>query len=69
MSKKTWKRELATGIMIGFGYVVYQGDVSMVEVLVWPVFTFTAIAFGLDWFGKSGGVQQPPSFTSVRGPR
>lgn len=66
MAHKTGKREFAFLIMMGFGYVVFKGEVELVKVLVWPVFSFAGLAFGLDWFGKSGGVQQPPSFSSVR---
>lgn len=49
---KTYKREIATLIVIGFGYVVYQGNIPMVETLVWPVFAFAAAAFGLDSYAK-----------------
>jgi hypothetical protein len=51
---KTYKRELAIAVMVWFMYVVEVKDVNIVELLVWPVFTFAALAFGLDWFGKSG---------------
>jgi hypothetical protein len=51
---KTYKRELAIAVMIWFMYVVEVKDVNVVELLVWPVFTFAALAFGLDWFGKGG---------------
>jgi hypothetical protein len=50
---KTYKRELAIAVMVWFMYVVEVKDVNIVELLVWPVFTFAALAFGLDWFGKS----------------
>jgi len=49
---KTYKREVSIGLLLGLGYVVWTGDVSMVEVLVWPVFTFAAAAFGLDSYAK-----------------
>lgn len=51
---KTWKRELSVALLVGLFYVVFTGDVKMAEVLVWPVFTFAALSFGLDWTGKSG---------------
>jgi len=51
--RKTFKREVAVGILLAFGYVVYGGDVEMVKVLVWPVFSFAGLAFGLDWHGKN----------------
>jgi uncharacterized membrane protein len=49
---KTFKREIAIALLIGLGYVVYIDDIEMVEVLVWPVFTFAAAAFGLDSYAK-----------------
>lgn len=52
--KKTWKRELASVIMSLFWYIVLSGgSFELIEILIWPVFTFTALAFGLDWLGKS----------------
>lgn len=59
---KTYKRELAAILLVWFAYVVEVKEVSLVEVLVWPVFTFVALSFGLDWWGKSAtGVQTPES--------
>lgn len=49
---KTYKREVAVGLLLGLSYVVWTGDIGMVEVLVWPVFTFAAAAFGLDSYAK-----------------
>jgi hypothetical protein len=50
---KTYKRELAAILLVWFAYVVEVKEVSLVEVLVWPVFTFVALSFGLDWWGKN----------------
>lgn len=47
--KKTFKREVALGLLIFLGYVVETKGPEIVELLVWPVFTFAALAFGLDW--------------------
>ena len=59
---KTYKRELAVALLLWLAYVVEVKETTLVEVLVWPVFTFAALSFGLDWFGKSpSGMQQ---FTS-----
>ena len=49
---KTWKRELAVALIVGLGVVVYFDNLEMVKVLVWPVFTFAAAAFGLDSYAK-----------------
>jgi hypothetical protein len=64
---KTWKRETAFLMLLGLAYVVSTGDVSMVEVLVWPIFSFAGLAFGLDVYAKSDGMRHVPPFTSRRG--
>lgn len=51
---KSYKRELAIVLLIWFGYLVETKDESLIEVLVWPVFTYSALAFGIDWYGKTG---------------
>lgn len=51
---KTYKREVAIILLVWLAYVVEIKEPSLVEVLVWPVFTFAALSFGLDWFGKDG---------------
>lgn len=51
---KTFKREVALLLFIFLAYVVETKDVEIVEALVWPTFTFAALAYGMDWFGKSG---------------
>ena len=63
---KTLKREVATALLAGLGYVVYTGDVEMVKVLVWPVFSFAGLAFGMDWYGKASNSNPTVSFTSRR---
>ena len=50
---KTYKREIAVALLVWLTYVVETKDASTIEILVWPVFTFAALAFGMDWFGKS----------------
>lgn len=65
---KTYKRELAVALLVWLAYVVEVKEPSLVEILVWPVFTFAALSFGLDWFGKSpSGVQQFTHETTDRG--
>lgn len=65
--KKTWKREIAAAIMVAFWYIViWKENVELVKVLVYPVFTFTAFAYGLDWYGRTDRVQwrgssEPPN--------
>lgn len=49
---KTYKRELAVVLLLWLAYVVEVKDVAIVEVLVWPVFSFAAAAFGFDAYSK-----------------
>lgn len=67
MKPKTYKREIAILLFVWLIYLVETKDVSVVEILVWPIFTFSALAFGMDWFGKSGGMRdQSPEPTNGR---
>lgn len=59
--KKTYKRELALALLVWLGYIVETKGVEIIQVLVWPIFSFSALSFGLDWYVKSDRVQQTPS--------
>lgn len=61
MIKKTWKREISLALLVWLGYIVETKGVEIIQVLVWPIFSFSALSFGLDWYAKSNGVQQTPS--------
>lgn len=50
--RKTFKREIAVVLLLWLAYVVEVKDVSVVEVLVWPIFTFLGAAFGIDAYVK-----------------
>lgn len=64
---KTGKRELAVALLVWLVYVVETKDASTIEILVWPVFTFAALAFGLQWFGNNAnGVWGESSVSSNR---
>lgn len=65
--KKSYKRELAVVLLVWFAYLVETKDESLIEVLVWPVFTYSALAFGIDWYGKSNGMRGKPSQPANRG--
>jgi hypothetical protein len=52
MKTKTYKRELAVAMLGLFYIAVFTQDVEMIETLIWPTFSFAALAFGLDWKGK-----------------
>lgn len=56
---KTYKREVAFGLFLALGFLVFTDNVPMVEILVWPVFTFASLAYGLDWWGKGGSMHRP----------
>jgi len=64
--KKTFKREIAVALLLWLVYVVEVKDVSVIEVLVWPIFAFLGAAFGLDAYSKQLQ-QQPTEPTDRRG--
>jgi hypothetical protein len=49
---KTYKRELAIVLILWLVYIVEVKDVQIIELLVWPVFSFAAAAFGFDQYSK-----------------
>jgi len=49
---KTYKREVAIALLLWLVYIVEVKDAALVEVLVWPVFSFAAAAFGFDQYSK-----------------
>jgi len=49
---KTYKREVAMALLLWLVYLVEVKDTSLVEVLVWPIFSFAAAAFGFDQYSK-----------------
>jgi dolichol kinase len=49
---KTYKREVAMLLLGFFCFVVFTGDVGMVQVIVWPIFAFAMASFGLDGYAK-----------------
>ena len=54
--RKTWSRETALILMAVFCWTVYSNNVGMAEVIVWPITTYAAIAFGLKRIDESDGV-------------
>jgi hypothetical protein len=52
--EKSWKREVALALLIWLGYLVETKDVELIEILVFPIFTYSAIAFGLQWYNPYG---------------
>ena len=49
---KTFKRELAIALIVWLVYIVEVKDVHIIEILVWPIFSYVTAAFGLDAYGK-----------------
>lgn len=64
--KKTFKREVAIALILWLVYVVEVKDAAIIEILVWPIFSFVAAAFGFDAYGK---LQQSKSTKSSDGGR
>lgn len=60
--KKTFKREIAVALLLWLAYVVEVKDVSIVEVIIWPIFAFLGAAFGLDAYYRQ--LQQQSSGTT-----
>ena len=58
---KTFKRELAVVLLLWLVYLVETKDINIVEILVWPVFSFAAAAFGYDAYGKLQQGSSKPS--------
>ena len=52
MQQKTFKREYAGILMAVLLYQVIFGDVSMVEVIIWPFLSFVATSAGLHIYDK-----------------
>lgn len=58
---KTYKREVAVALLLWLAYVVEVKEANLVEILVWPIFSFVAAAFGFDQYAK---LQQAGSLKS-----
>lgn len=70
MSKgKTYKREVATGLLILMGYISVIGNAEILQIIIWPIMLFASAAFGLDWAWKQGNeivTRLPPDRTTDR---
>ena len=54
--RKTWSRETAFILLSVLCWTIYQNNVGMAEVIVWPITTYAAIAFGLKRIDESEGI-------------
>jgi hypothetical protein len=52
VKQKTFKREVAVIMLLWLAYIVETKDVEVINVLVWPIFSFAAASFGLDVYSK-----------------
>ena len=52
MTKKTYKREVATVLLCSLIPAYYFGGAELTGLLVWPIFGFASAAFGLDALSK-----------------
>lgn len=52
MVSKTYKREVAVGLLLWLAYVVEVKDAEIIQILVWPIFSFAGAAFGFDAYSK-----------------
>lgn len=59
---KTFKRELAVVLLLWLVYLVETKEIDIVEILVWPVFSFITAAFGFDAYGKLQQGASKPSY-------
>ena len=46
-NSKTWSRETAAILLVVLCWAIYQENVPLVEVIIWPITTYAAVAFGL----------------------
>tara|TARA_R110001592_G_scaffold11275_4_gene56133 strand:- start:1067 stop:1291 length:225 start_codon:yes stop_codon:yes gene_type:complete len=63
--EKTFKREVAILLLLWLGYVVEVKDAEIIQILVWPIFSFVAAAFGFDAYSKLQ--RNPPEPPDGRG--
>lgn len=59
---KLWRKETAWAILIWLVYVSIFGDPNVLEIIIWPAFTFVYLAFGFKQLQ-----QLAPELTNGRG--
>jgi uncharacterized membrane protein YoaK (UPF0700 family) len=45
--EKTYKREVAVGLLVVLGCLIFKNNVEMVNAVIWPFIGFAAGAFGI----------------------
>lgn len=59
--KKTWSRETAGILLAVLCWTIYQENVPLVEVIIWPFTTYAAVAYGLKRVDTSDKLWTKPS--------
>lgn len=59
MRNKTGKRELAFVFSVILIYQIFQNNVEMVEVIIWPIVSLIAAAAGLHIYDKVSNTGYP----------
>ena len=44
---KTWGRETALALLCILCWTIYNENVKLTEVIIWPITTYAAVAYGL----------------------
>ena len=60
--KKSYKREVAFLLFMWLVYIVETKEPELVQILTFPIFTFGALAFGLQWYAPNGSLLKPQSY-------
>lgn len=50
--KKTWKREVALGLLGFIFYLGFTGSVEVLEIVIWPFMLYVGAAYGMEWASK-----------------
>jgi hypothetical protein len=49
---KTWKREIASVLLLTLGVLLWYNHLEALKIVAWPFTTFAGAAFGADWWTK-----------------
>jgi len=49
---KTWKREIAMALLGFIFYLGFIGDITVLEVVIWPFMLYVGAAYGMEWASK-----------------
>ena len=53
---KTYKREVAVGLVIWLIWLAEAGNIAALTVVAWPVFLFLGAAYGMEWASKQTNI-------------